>query len=148
MRVANESNLKPIRSSSEAKERGRKGGKASGVSRRKKANFRKTLNMLLTAKIDNEDLKKTLETMGIDATFESAMLMNMVKAALEGNVKAAYFIAQYAGQSGKTDEDEKEQLERTKKLKAETEKLDMGNNDESEGVTIINDAPKPDGKNI
>ena len=148
MRVANESNLKPIRSSSEAKERGRKGGKASGVSRRKKANFRKTLNMLLTAKIDNEDLKKTWETMGIDATFESAMLMNMVKAALEGNVKAAYFIAQYAGQSGKTDEDEKEQLERTKKLKAETEKLDMGNNDESEGVTIINDAPKPDGKNI
>lgn len=146
--MANESNLKPIRSSSEAKERGRKGGKASGVSRRKKANFRKTLNMLLTAKIDNEDLKKTLETMGIDATFESAMLMNMVKAALEGNVKAAYFIAQYAGQSGKTDEDEKEQLERTKKLKAETEKLDMGNNDESEGVTIINDAPKPDGKNI
>ena len=146
--MANESNLKPIRSSSEAKERGRKGGKASGVSRRKKANFRKTLNMLLTSKIDDEVLKKTLETMGIDATFESAMLMNMVKAALEGNVKAAYFVAQYSGQSGKTDEDEKEQLERTKKLKAETEKFNTGNNDESEGVTIINDAPKPDSKNI
>ena len=31
-----------------------KGGKASGEARRKKANFRKTLNLLLSAKIENE----------------------------------------------------------------------------------------------
>ena len=33
-----------------------KGGKASGEARRKKANFRKTLNLLLSAKIENEEL--------------------------------------------------------------------------------------------
>ena len=33
------------------------------------------------------------------------MLMAQIKEALNGNVKAAYFVAQYAGQSGMSDED-------------------------------------------
>ena len=43
-----------------------KGGKASGEARRKKANFRKTLNLLLSAKIENEELTPFLESLGID----------------------------------------------------------------------------------
>ena len=100
----NDQNLRPVRTKSEARERGRAGGKASGKARRRKADFRKTLNMLLTAEIDVPE-KPFLESMGVDSTLESAMLMAQIKAALAGSTKAAYFVAQYAGQSEKPEED-------------------------------------------
>ncbi len=103
--MANEQNLRPVRTTKEARERGRNGGKASGAARRRNANFRKTLNLLLTTEIDHKEWKPFLESMGIDCTLESAMMASMIKAALEGNVKAAYFVAQYSGQSEKPDED-------------------------------------------
>lgn len=101
----NEQNLKPVRTKSEARERGRAGGKASGKARRRKADFRKTLNMLLTAEIDSEEYKPLLESLGVECTLESALLMAQIKEAMLGNTKAAYFVAQYAGQSEKPAED-------------------------------------------
>lgn len=101
----NNENLKPVRTKSEARERGRKGGQKSGKARRRNANFRKTLNMLLTSEIDSGEYGPILEALGVDSTLESAMLMSMIKAALEGDVKAAYFVARYAGQSDKPEED-------------------------------------------
>ena len=103
--MANEQNLKPVRTKSEARERGRNGGKASGAARRRKADFRKTLNMLLTAEIDSEEWKPILESLGVDCTLESALNMAMIKEGLAGNVKAYEAIAKYAGQSDKPDED-------------------------------------------
>ena len=93
------------RSPGERRELAKMAGKASGKSRRRKADFRKTLNMLLTAEIDSKEYGPVLEALGVDSTLESAMLMSIIKAALEGNVKAAYFVAQYAGQSEKPEED-------------------------------------------
>ena len=55
--MSNEHNLRPVRTKEEARERGRNGGKKSGEARRRKANFRKTLNMLLTAEIDSAEWK-------------------------------------------------------------------------------------------
>lgn len=81
------------------------GGKASGKSRRRKADFRKTLNMLLTAKIDSDEWEPILNALGLECTLESAMLMAQIKEAINGNTKAAYFVAQYAGQSDKPEED-------------------------------------------
>lgn len=101
----NNENLKPVRTKSEARERGRNGGKKSGEIRRRNANFRRTLNMLLTSEIDSGEYSPILEALGVDNTLESAMLMSMIKAALEGDVKAAYFVAQYAGQSDMADEE-------------------------------------------
>lgn len=101
----NDQNLKPVRTKSEARERGRAGGKASGKARRRKADFRKTLNMLLTAEIDSEEYKPLLESLGVECTLESALLMAQIKEAMLGNTKAAYFVAQYAGQSEKPAED-------------------------------------------
>lgn len=103
--MANEQNLKPVRTKSEARERGRNGGKASGAARRRKADFRKTLNMLLTAEIDSEEWKPILEALGVECTLESALNMAMIKEGLSGNVKAYEAIAKYAGQSDKPDED-------------------------------------------
>lgn len=98
-----------------------KGGKNSGKVRRRNADFRKTLNSLLTAKIDSPEWEPILKELGIDTTLESAMLMSMIKKALSGNVKAAEFVAQYAGQSTATDKDDREQDARIDKIKADAE---------------------------
>ncbi len=125
--MANNENLKPVRTKSEARERGRNGGKASGESRRRKAAFRKTLNLLLTAKIDSPEWTPLLEALGLESTLESAMLMAQIKEAMKGNTKAAYFVAQYAGQSSQTEADEEEQRIRTVAAKART---GMGDGDD------------------
>ena len=120
--VANNENLIPFnkRSVSEAREFGRKGGKASGKRRREKANFRKTLNQLLTTEIDSEKWTPLLTALGLESTLETAMLMGQIKAAMEGDSRAARFVAEYAGQSAKTEADEREQdirIERAKRAK-------------------------------
>lgn len=102
--MANEKNLIRL-SPSEAREYGRRGGKASGEARRRKADFRKTLNMLLTAEIDSEEWKPVLEALGVECTLESALNMAMIREGLAGNVKAYEAIARYSGQSDKPDED-------------------------------------------
>lgn len=81
-----------------------KGGKASGEARRRKADFRKTLNMLLTAEIDSEEWKPVLEALGVECTLESALLMAQIKEALAGDTKAATFVAKYSGQPSEPDE--------------------------------------------
>lgn len=83
------------RTAEERRELAVMGGKASGEARRRKANFRKTLNQLLTAKIENPEWAPILEELGVDCTLESAMLMAQIKEAVMGNTKAAYFVAQY-----------------------------------------------------
>lgn len=128
--MANEKNLIRL-SPSEAREYGRRGGKASGEARRRKADFRKALNMLLTAEIDSEEWKPVLEALGVECTLESALLMAQIKEAMQGNTKAAYFVAQYAGQSGQTDADLEEQRIRTDRAKRARDQ-EVGDNDSQE----------------
>lgn len=133
----NDENLKGYgfheRTASEQRELAVMGGKASGKVRRRKADFRRTLNMLLTAEIDNNEYKPILEALGIECTLESAMLMSMIKAALAGNVKAAYFVAQYAGQSDKPDEDIKNR-EADTELKHARKQAVTGENETDEAL--------------
>ncbi|MDD7511042.1 MAG: hypothetical protein PUK21_01470 [Peptostreptococcaceae bacterium] len=110
------------RTPNERRELAKIAGKASGKARRRKADFNRTLNMLLTAEIDSPEWQPLLDALGIDATLESAMLMAMIKRALDGDVKAAQFVARYAGQSANADADAKEQNARTEYLKAQTAK--------------------------
>ena len=76
--MANYENIKDKgfdkRTTNELREISSKGGKKSGETRRRKANFRKTLNKLLTAEIDNEEWKPVLEALGVECTLETAML--------------------------------------------------------------------------
>lgn len=127
--MANSENLVPFskRSVREAREYGKKGGKASGEARRKKANFRKTLNALLTAEIDSPEWTPVLEAMGLDSTLESAVNAAMIKEALSGNVKAYEAIAKYSGQTERTDTDQEEQ-----QLRMSATRAKMGVNDEDE----------------
>lgn len=126
-------NLIPFnqRSKEEAKEYGKKGGKASGETRRKKADFRKTLNLLLTTKIDTPEWTPLLESLGLDSTLESALNMAMIKEGIAGNVKAYEAIARYAGQSSQTEADEEEQRIRTDRAKRARDQ-EVGDSDGSE----------------
>lgn len=93
------------------------GGKASGQARKRKANFRRTLNLLLTTEIDSPEWTPLLESLGLDSTLETALNMAMIKEGLAGNVKAYEAIAKYAGQSSQTDADDEEQRIRTDRAK-------------------------------
>lgn len=128
--MANNENLIPFnkRTVSEQRKIQSAGGKASGEARKRKADFRRTLNMLLTAEIDSEEWKPVLEALGVECTLESALLMAQIKEAMQGNTKAAYFVAQYAGQSGQTDADLEEQKIRTDRAKRARDQ-EIGDND-------------------
>ncbi len=121
------------RTTGELREIAIKGGKASGKARRRKADFRKTLNMLLTAEIDNEEYKPVLEALGVECTLESALLMAQIKAALAGNTKAAYFVAQYAGQSAEPDENLRNKEADTELKKARKQAV-TGENESDEAI--------------
>lgn len=118
------------RTADERRELAKKAGKASGEARRRKANFRKTLNMLLTAEI-NTDMSPLLKEMGLKSTVESAVNMAMIKEAMMGNVKAYEAIAKYSGQSSQTDADLKEQEIRTDRAKRARDQ-EIGDNDSQE----------------
>lgn len=105
--MANYENIKDANSNrtpSERRELAKNAGKTSGEARRRKADFRKTLNMLLTAEIDNEEYKPILESLGVACTLESAILMAQIKEAMAGDTKAATFVAKYSGQSPEPEE--------------------------------------------
>lgn len=134
--MANYENIKDKgfdkRSTNELREISSRGGKNSGKVRRRKANFKKTLNALLTAEIDSSEWKPVLESLGVDCTLESAMLMAQIKEALNGNVKAAYFVAQYAGQDSMTEADLMELRARIQLLNAQKEKIAPAPEEENE----------------
>ena len=69
--MANEQNLKPVTSKKEARERGRKGGLASGEARRK----RKTLKEELLLMLEDEEVQKSVA-------------VALIQEAQSGNVKA------------------------------------------------------------
>lgn len=131
--MANNENLKPVRTKSEARERGRNGGKKSGEVRRRKADFRRTLNMLLTAKIDSPEWTLFLESLGLDSTLESAVNAAMIREALSGNVKAYEAIAKYSGQSPEPDENRRNR-EADTELKQARKKAVTGENESAEAV--------------
>ena len=69
--MANEQNLKPVTSKKEARERGRKGGLASGEARRK----RKTLKEELLLMLEDEEVQKSVT-------------IALINQAQKGNVRA------------------------------------------------------------
>lgn len=121
------------RTPQERRELARIAGKASGEARRRKADFRKTLNLLLTAKIDNPEWTPVLESLGLESTLESAMLAAQVKEAMNGNTKAAYFVAQYAGQSPEPEENIRNREADTELKKARKQAV-TGENETEEAI--------------
>lgn len=129
--MANSENLRRL-TPSEAREYGRRGGKASGASRRRKADFRKTLNALLTAEIDSPEWTPVLEALGLESTLEAAVNAAMIREALNGDVKAYLAIKDVLGQTSKSDTDLEEQKLRMAATKAKMG-VDDGEGDQDDG---------------
>lgn len=90
--MANEENLKPVRTKKEARERGKNGGIKSGEARRAKKTMKEMLDYLLEKEIENS---RTGETV----TYREAILTSCIKRAIKGDVKAAQFVRDTAGEA-------------------------------------------------
>ena len=87
--VANEQNLKPCRSKSEARDRGKKGGQNSGKARRDKKILKNCLEILM---------EKKMEIDGKPLTGFEALALSAFEKALSGDVKAMTFVRDTIGQ--------------------------------------------------
>ncbi|WP_105138761.1 KGG domain-containing protein, partial [Streptococcus suis] len=83
-------NLTPMnkRTKEEQKKIASKGGKASGVARRRKADLKKAMETLLTLDITDRSIKKQLEDMGMDGSNEALLAFATFQQAINGNQKA------------------------------------------------------------
>lgn len=103
-------NLKPARTKSEARERGKNGGKASGVARRRKKALKEEFETLLAMPLKSAALKDNLKKIGINAdddmTIQTAIVAAMVQQASQGNVKAFQAIRETIAE--KSDDGEKD----------------------------------------
>ena len=133
--MANEKNLKPLdkRTKSEQREIQHKGGKASGVSRRRRKSLGEAAQA--AAKITLNDVgKNNLKRKGLnlddvdpeDMVGIMALAMGQMIAGINGNSQAAQNFADWMDLATKH---KKDQLE-IEKLKAEIEKLKAGQGDE------------------
>lgn len=110
-------NLTPMnqRSLEEQKELQRKGGKASGIARRKKADLKKAFETLLALDVTDSKIKKQLEEMGMNGNNEALLAFATFQQAVKGNQKATENIIKLTNTKDKYDI--QEQKERIKSLK-------------------------------
>lgn len=105
--MANEQNLKPFtseQSREEAAKNGKKGGTASGVARREKKAMKETLEVLLSLQmktgkaVDIEAVKSFAALKGKNISVQEAVSLAMIQKAMKGNVRAAEWVRDTAGQ--------------------------------------------------
>lgn len=140
--MANEENLRPVRTKAEARERGRNGGIKSGESRRRTAALRDTMNRLLTMKTEVDGLSDVLRSDGGDSTYEEIITMAMIQRAMVGDVKAYKAIMQVVGQTDKSDADLEEQRIRTDRARRARDQ-EVGNEDNADGIKSFLNAMRP-----
>ena len=107
--MPNEQNLVPIQSGKEARERGRKGGIASGVSRRRKRSLRAAADLYLSLPVASKNNWHVIAKEGVDPEDidnQMAMIIGLTQAAMEGDAKAAKVIVDLIGESAKDDQAE------------------------------------------
>ena len=102
--MAQDENLTPFKSADEAREKGRKGGIASGAARREKRALRETLEELLTMSLRNgkpvsvEKIKSIAAIKGKNISVQEAIMLAQIQKAIRGDVRAAEFIRDTIGQ--------------------------------------------------
>ena len=91
--MANEQNLRPrtTLSKEEAKEMGRKGGKASAKKRQQNKTFKEIINKFLDGQVSDERLKQQMIEFGFadkEVSNKSCAVFALWKEAIKGNTKA------------------------------------------------------------
>lgn len=98
----NPDKLKPVRTKQEASERGRRGGIASGESRRKKAEEKDRLKLLMSLPVADNGAKERLKKLGLDPSlYDNEMLVDVMlwQQALKGDVGAIKYIDERLGRN-------------------------------------------------
>ena len=101
--MAGKENLKPVRTKSEARERGKKCGIASGEKRREKKAMKETLETLLqmplkSGKAVNLDKIKDIAALkGKNITVQEAIMLAQIQKAIKGDTKAAEYVRDTSG---------------------------------------------------
>ncbi len=93
-------NLKPMqdRSSAEARALGAKGGKASGVTRKRKADLKKAVLAAMQAVVKDPKLKLFADKLGVNANTNLEMLVGVALGkALQGDAKHAENLVKWGG---------------------------------------------------
>lgn len=105
--MANEENLIPVTelTESEARELSKRGGIASGVARRKKKTMRDTINLALglRSELSDAEIERYMRVGFADEDIDNQakIIMGIMKLAAEGDIRAAEFIRDTAGQKPK-----------------------------------------------
>lgn len=100
--MGGESNLKPVRTEEEAREKGRRGGIKSGEARRRKRDMKKAAQLLMGLEISSPKLQEQVKSFGVDdedVNNQMAVLVSMFLQATKGNVRAAEFIRDTMGEN-------------------------------------------------
>lgn len=130
-------NLKPVteRTKDEARAISSKGGKASGIARRKKADLKKAFEILLYLDVTDSKIKKQLEEMGMAGNNEALLAFATFQQAVKGNQKATENIIKLTNTKDKYDI--QEQKERIKALKYENRERAEAEKGSSETIEIV-----------
>ena len=130
-------NLKPVteRTKDEARAISSKGGKASGVARRKKADLKKAFETLLSLDVTDSKIKKQLEEMGMTGNNEALLAFATFQQAVKGNQKATENIIKLTNTKDKYDI--QEQKERIKALKHENRERAEAEKGSNETIEIV-----------
>ena len=88
--MANNENLKPIRSKSEAREKGRNGGIKSGIKRKERKTMREMLDYLL--------MKQAPFSIDGEMTNLEAIMISTIEKAIQGDIRAVQFIRDTIGE--------------------------------------------------
>lgn len=132
-------NLTPMnkRSLEEQKELQRKGGKASGIARRKKADLKKAFETLLSLDVTDSKIKKQLEEMGMAGNNEALLAFATFQQAVKGNQKATENIIKLTNTKDKYDI--QEQKERIRALKHDNKEREEAEKGSGETIQIVDD---------
>ena len=130
-------NLKPVteRTKDEARAISSKGGKASGVARRKKADLKKAFETLLSLDVTDSKIKKQLEEIGMAGNNEALLAFAIFQQAVKGNQKATENIIKLTNTKDKYDI--QEQKERIKALKHENRERAEAEKGSNETIEIV-----------
>ena len=107
--MPNEKNLIPMdqRSKSEARELGRNGGIASGVSRRRKRSLKEAADLYLSLPVSDRKMWNKISRRGVDPEDidnQMAMIIGLTMAATAGDAKAAKIIVDLLGEDAHSEE--------------------------------------------
>lgn len=108
--MPNERNLIPVRTTEEARERGRNGGRASGEARRRKKSLREAAELYLSLPVSDKRAWNKLAKDGVspeDVDNQMAIIAGLTIKAAKGDAKAAKVLFDLIGEQSKAEDEVK-----------------------------------------